>query len=113
MGPLAGIEACLGWACVAAGAKAAEARPARAMSRANRRMADFIFGNLSGFEIEGKKLPSGRNLSGLYDRKQFFHIDNELVRGRITKVIAARHIAVFGNHLHALAPPSSEPRAAW
>jgi len=56
-GPLAdtvtGAEAAL----VLAGAKDAEARPAIATNRAKKRMADFIFGNLSNVEIKGNFFP--------------------------------------------------------
>jgi hypothetical protein len=42
--------------CVVAGAKEAEARPAIATSRANMRIADFIFGNLKKLDME--RVPS-------------------------------------------------------
>jgi hypothetical protein len=38
--------------CVVAGAKEAEARPAIATSRANMRIADFIFGNLKKLDVK-------------------------------------------------------------
>ena len=45
-GPLSDMEACLDSGCVAAGAKEAAAKPAMATSRANMRIAEFIFSNL-------------------------------------------------------------------
>jgi hypothetical protein len=45
-GPLAAIEACVDSGCEVAGANEAAARPAMATSRANMRIAEFIFGNL-------------------------------------------------------------------
>jgi hypothetical protein len=48
--------------CVVAGAKEAEARPAIATSRANMRIADFIFGNLKVLDLE-RVLPLSRHES--------------------------------------------------
>jgi hypothetical protein len=53
-GPLWDIEACRDRVWVAAGAKEAAARPAIATSRANTRMAEFIFGNLIELELGGR-----------------------------------------------------------
>jgi hypothetical protein len=45
-GSFAAIEACFDSGCEVAGAKEAAARPAMATSRANMRIAEFIFSNL-------------------------------------------------------------------
>jgi hypothetical protein len=53
-GPLSDMKACLDTGSVVAGAKDAAARPAIATSRANTRIAEFIFSNLTG-SIQKKK----------------------------------------------------------
>jgi hypothetical protein len=57
---------------VAAGASAAEASPATATNRAKKRMADFIFSNLSVGKIGREKFSSGLNFQIVIQIKQVF-----------------------------------------
>ena len=56
-----------------AGAKEAEAKPAMATSRANMRMADFIFGNLSEFNMEREEtLSRQESYRKFFDKSSYF-----------------------------------------
>jgi hypothetical protein len=67
--PLTVTGTCLGEDCGLAGANDAEAKPAMATNRANMRIADFIFGNLSKFNLE--------RIRPLSQHGSYFYFDNK------------------------------------